>query len=110
MMRHEVRVRRGPHRVRIRVDTKRGGMLRVFKLTQRSVETITCPAGRKDALVFDGELRGFGLRVTAGGGKTFLAQYTTVGGKRRVALGTFGVLTVEQARKAAQVVLGDAAR
>jgi integrase len=84
-------------------------MARGFKLTQRSVETITCPPGKKDALVFDSSLRGFGLRVTATGGKTFLAQYTAAGGKRRVALGTFGVLTVEQARKAAQGVLGEAA-
>jgi integrase len=84
-------------------------MPRVIKLTQRSVEAITCPPGKKDALLFDGELRGFGLRVTKGGGKIFLAQYTTGGRKRRVALGPFGVVTVEQARKAAQAVLGEAA-
>jgi integrase len=85
-------------------------MPKVFKLTQRSVESIACPPGKKDVLLFDGELRGFGLRVTASGGKMFLAQYTTVGGKRRMAIGPFGVLTVEQARRAAQAVLGEAAR
>lgn len=85
-------------------------MSKGFKLTQRVVETITCPAGKKDALVFDSELRGFGLRVTATGSRTFLAQYTAAGCKRRVALGAFGAVTVEQARKAAQAVLGEAAR
>jgi integrase len=114
MIRHEVQVRMGPHRVRtlganhlLRIG---GDMTRGFKLTQRSVETITCPPGKKDVLVFDSSLRGFGLRVTTTGGKTFLAQYNAAGGKRRVALGTFGVLTVEQARKAAQGVLGEAAK
>jgi integrase len=85
-------------------------MPKMSKLTQRSVEAVICPPGKKDALLFDRELRGFGLRVTTSGGKTFLAQYRTAGTKRRVALGPFGALTVEQARKAAQVVLGEAAK
>jgi len=79
------------------------------RLTQRVVETASCPPGRKDVLLFDGDMRGFGLRVTAAGGKSFLAQYSTAAGKRRVALGAFGVLTVEEARKKARAVLGDAA-
>ena len=81
----------------------------VFRLTQRTVETATCPPGRKDALVFDGVTRGFGLRITAAGSKVFLAQYQAASGKRRVAIGSFGVLTVEEARKRAKVILGGAA-
>ena len=46
-----------------------------FKLTQRTVEAAKCPPGRKDRLLFDSELLGFGLRVTAAGSRTFLAQY-----------------------------------
>ena len=80
-----------------------------FKLTQRTVEAAKCPPGRKDRLLFDSELRGFALRVTAAGSRTFLAQYSTPAGKRRVALGAFGVLTVEEARKRAKSVLGIAA-
>ena len=62
-------------------------------------------------LLFDGEVQGFGNRITANGGKTLLAQYQdrTATGKRRVVIGRFGVLTVLQARKAAQAVLGAAA-
>ena len=80
-----------------------------LKLTQRSVEEATCPAGKKDVLLFDSDTRGFGLRVTASGGKTFLAQYQAAGAKRRVSIGAFGVLTVDQARKAARGILGAAA-
>ena len=85
-------------------------MPRTFKLTQRTVETARCPPGKKDILIFDGETRGFGLRVTAAGSKTFIAQYHTPGGNRRMRLGTFGVLTVEQARQMARAVLGAAAK
>jgi integrase len=84
-------------------------MGKMFRLTQRTVEAATCPPGRKDALVFDGETRGFGLRMTAAGSKVFLAQYQGATGKRRVHIGPFGVLTVEQARKRAKSILGDAA-
>jgi integrase len=57
-------------------------------------------------MMFDAELRGFGVRVGASGNKTFLAQYTSPMGKRRAKLGVFGVVTVEEARRQARVVLG----
>jgi integrase len=85
-------------------------MARGIKLTQRSVALLTCTPGKKDELVFDRQLRGFGLRVTAAGGKTFLAQYTANSVKRRFSIGAFGKLTVDQARKVAQGILGDAAK
>ena len=39
-------------------------------------------------------------------GQSLLAQYSTPTGKRRVSLGTFGVLTVEEARRRAKTILG----
>ena len=80
-----------------------------FKFTFRSIEALTCPAGRKDMLVFDPAMKGFGLRVSSGGGKVFLAQVTVGGVKRRVPIGAFGVLTIEQARAEAAKVLRAAA-
>ncbi|MDQ2802067.1 MAG: integrase family protein, partial [Pseudomonadota bacterium] len=80
-----------------------------LRLTQQSVEGAVCPAGKKDVLLFDSELKGFALRVTTAGGKTFLAQYTTPTGKRRLVIGRFGTLTVQEARKRARTVLGEAA-
>ena len=38
-----------------------------MKLTTRRIETLECPAGKKDVLVFDDEQRGLGVRVTAAG-------------------------------------------
>ena len=81
-----------------------------MKLTQRTIEGLTCPPDRKDALFFDDALPGFGVRVSAGGTKTFLAQYSVAGAKRRVAIGAFGVLTPDEARRAAKGVLGEAAQ
>jgi len=44
------------------------------KLTQRRIEGLECPPGRKDILVFDDEQRGLAVRVMACGGKSYLAQ------------------------------------
>jgi hypothetical protein len=44
------------------------------KLTQRRIECLECPPGRKDMLVFDDEQRGLAVRVMACGGKSYLAQ------------------------------------
>jgi integrase len=82
---------------------------KVFKLTLATVADATCPPDKKDVLLFDGEVKGFALRVTKSGGKSFLAQYQGATGKRRVVLGSFGVLTPDQARQKAKVVLGQAA-
>jgi integrase len=81
----------------------------LVKLTQRRIETLECPPGAKDALVFDDEQRGLGVRVTASGGKTYLAQYTLGGQKRRVPLGSCSGISLAAARAAAQEILGKVA-
>jgi integrase len=80
-----------------------------FKITQTTVEAAVCPEGKKDFLLFDSVTRGFGLRVSKGGVKTFLAQFRAATGVRRVVIGTFGVLAAEEARRKAKVILGAAA-
>jgi integrase len=77
-----------------------------MKLTQRRIETLECPAGRKDMLVFDGEQRGLGVRVTAGGGKSYLAQYSFGGQKRRLPLGSCSAISLANARLAARQIAG----
>jgi hypothetical protein len=37
-----------------------------MKLTQDRIDDLECPAGKKDALVFDDEQRGLGVRMTQG--------------------------------------------
>jgi integrase len=62
--------------------------------------------------IWDTDLKGFGLKVTPAGNKVYVAQYRT-GGRgsptRRYTVGKHGTLTPEQARKAAQSVLGNVA-
>jgi integrase len=81
-----------------------------MKLTQRRIEELECPVGKKDALVFDDEQRGLAVRVTAGGGKSYLAQFTVAGSKRRIALGSFSAISLAAARDAVRTILGDVAK
>ncbi|MBV9289151.1 MAG: integrase arm-type DNA-binding domain-containing protein [Hyphomicrobiales bacterium] len=81
-----------------------------MKLTQRKIETLECPPDRKDALVFDDDQKGLGVRVTGGGGKSYLAQYSLGGQKRRVPLGSCSAISLAAARDAARAVLGDVAK
>jgi integrase len=77
------------------------------KLTDTVAAEATCPPGRKDMLLFDSELRGFALRVTKAGGKTFLLQYRVAGVSRRAVIGAWGSeLTTAKARKKAETLRG----
>jgi integrase len=78
-----------------------------MKLTDRTVEAARCPDGRKDALICDDTLKGFGLRVTAGGKRIFVIQYRVGAMVRRTPLGEWGAeLTTAQARKKAEKLRG----
>jgi integrase len=81
-----------------------------MKLTERKIETLAVEKGRKDMLVFDNAQRGLAVRVTAGGGRTYLCQYTLHGHKWRVPLGSCSALSLAKAREAAAAVMGDVAK
>lgn len=82
------------------------------KLTEPVVKNLTAPEkGQK--IYWDSELKGFGLRATAGGAKAFILNYRTKEGREgRYLIGRWDKgLTVELARaaarkKAAEVQLG----
>ncbi len=78
------------------------------KLTKRAVDALA--PKEKEYAVWDDALTGFGVRVLPSGVKTYLALYRAGGRQRRFALGKHGVLTVEEARKAAREILGRVAR
>ena len=72
------------------------------RLTKRTIDALK-PDPRRDTFLWDGELRGFGVRVKPSGTKTFMIQYRNLEGRtRRCVIGQYGVLTVEQARDLAQ--------
>lgn len=77
-----------------------------MKLGKREIDALTCPPGRKDMLVFDDELTGFGLRVTRDGTKAFLFQYRIGKVVRRMRLGRYGDLTPQQGRRLAEEARG----
>jgi integrase len=81
-----------------------------MKLTERKIEALAVERGGKDRLVFDDAQRGLAVRVTASGGRTYLAQYTLHGHKWRVPLGSCAALSLADAREAAAAIMGDVAK
>jgi integrase len=72
------------------------------KITKRAVDALH-PKGA-DQFLWDTELKGFGLKVTAGGNKVYVLQYRKGGREaptKRVTIGRHGALTPDQARKEA---------
>ncbi|MGV6876066.1 tyrosine-type recombinase/integrase [Pseudochelatococcus sp. B33] len=77
------------------------------KLTKRALEAMSPPEKGKQVLLWDSELRGFGVRMLPSGLRTFVLNYRNAADKeRRINLGRFGVMTVEQAREKAKIKLG----
>lgn len=74
------------------------------KITKRMLDA--AEVGEKESFLWDGELKGFGVRFSTEGRKTFILQYRQGGRTRRMKLGTFGNLTVDEARDIAKKALG----
>jgi len=82
------------------------------KLTDRMLTNLKLAQGQRDRLVFDTSCPGLGVRLTRAGSRTFIVQWTDPVTRRKVRepLGVWGALTIDQARDAARVRLGDVAR
>jgi len=81
-----------------------------MKLTEKIIEKLTCPIGKKDRIVFDDIVTGLGVRLSPNGNKNFLLQFRAENGaKRRLPLGAHGSITLDQARQAARAKLGSVA-
>ncbi len=74
-----------------------------LKLTKRTVDALE--ADGKDAVFWDRELAGLGVRVHTTGRKTWVVQSRGPGGPKRVTLGRHGELTVDEARKQAALLI-----
>jgi hypothetical protein len=64
------------------------GITFIMKLTKESIKKLTLPPGKPDAIYFDDDLKGFGVRLRAGGKKTWIAQYRFGVKQKRITLGT----------------------
>src|SRR3569623_3213234 len=79
-----------------------------MKLTITIVDHLEAPASGQ-AFYRDDILQGFALRITSSGMKSFVVEKRIKDKVRRKPLGRYGHLTVEQARKEAQKLLGKVA-
>lgn len=77
-------------------------------LTKTAVERLSAPQ-RGYLLIWDPELKGFGLRVTASGAKSWVLQTRIKGRSHRLTIGRFPGVTPEVARKAATKLIGQVA-
>lgn len=78
------------------------------KLTKKVADAVVPPSSGQ-RFFRDTELRGFGLRVTAAGVRSFILEKRIDGKVRRVTLGRYGELSLEQARREAHKLLGQVA-
>jgi integrase len=76
-----------------------------IRITKREVDAAHPPA-TGEVKLWDCEMKGFGLRVRAGGTKSYILQYRNAEGRtRRLTVGLCGRLTPEEARRMARQML-----
>lgn len=80
----------------------------LIKISNRTVEKLA-PPERGYTIAWDKEVKGFGIRVTAAGVRSFILNYRLRGGERRKTLGRYGTLSADEARVLAKAWLRDVA-
>ena len=78
------------------------------KLTQAAVAKLELPSGKSEQTIYDDTIGGFGVRLRAGGKKTWVAVYRIGRQTRRVSIGDASVVSTEYARNAAREILSKA--
>jgi integrase len=76
-----------------------------MKLTTTTVRSLALPVGVREKTFFDDEVPGFGVRIRAGGSRTFVVQYKIGGKHRRMPLGQVSALDLSKARATAKDLL-----
>ncbi len=71
------------------------------KLTDRLAKTLAFPA-KGNCITYDEEVRGFGVRVTVAGAKSFVLNYRINGRERRYTIGAYPDWSVAAAREEAR--------
>ena len=76
--------------------------LRNTAISKRTVEALKV---EKDTVFWDRELSGFGVRVYAAGSKYYVIQTRGPDGPKRVTVGRHGIITANQARRRAALII-----
>jgi hypothetical protein len=75
-----------------------------MKLSRRTVDSLALPPGKQEAIYFDEDLPGFGLRLQ-GDSRRYVVQYKIGSKHRRMTLGSTAAVTLDSARKSAGDIL-----
>ena len=81
------------------------------KITKRAVDALMASAGTEEVILWDDQIKGFGIRARAGGAKTYILHYRAGKGRtaplRKVTIGKHGSpWTPETAKTEAKRLLG----
>ena len=71
------------------------------RLTETLVKALSSPI-KGHQIIYDTELKGFGIRMTAGGSKAFILNYRIQGRERRLTIGSYPEWSAAAARKQAE--------
>jgi integrase len=72
-----------------------------MRFTQKTIDALDLPARKTEAIIFDDELPGFGLRLRRGGSRVWVYQFKIGDRHRRFTLGSATAVPLAQARKIA---------
>jgi integrase len=70
-----------------------------MRLTVKSVAALGLPRGKSDHIEFDADISGFGVRLRAGGSRTWIYQYRIGSKQRRMVLGSANSVPLALARE-----------
>jgi hypothetical protein len=69
-----------------------------MKLTVATVAKLSLPGGKSEIIFWDSDIPGFGLRMRAGGIRTWILQHRIGHRQRRITIGAATALTAADAR------------
>ncbi len=87
------------------ITTLSRSLMRRQKVTKARLDALPTPAAGQ-LFLRDSEVRGFAVRVSAAGAKTFVLERRIHGKNRRLTVGRYPDISVEQARLEAQKLIG----
>jgi integrase len=73
-----------------------------MKLTTTNIQSQKLPVGKRDLIIFDEEIPGFGLRLREGGFRGLVFQYNNGSGTKRIAMGSVDSINLAKAREDAK--------